>query len=209
MQIKVRSLMLGPVQTNCYLVSNEETHETIIFDPGDQPERVERLIDKYELKPVAIMLTHGHFDHIMAVPDLIAEYGIPLYANEKEKEILGNVRYNSSDMLGRPFVITDANWVKDGDFLTIGGMDIKVIWTPGHTIGGTCYYFEEQGILIAGDTLFQMSVGRTDFYSGSMSQLIRSIREKLFVLPDDVIVYPGHMGETSIGFEKKHNPFLQ
>ena len=160
------------------------------------------------MKPLAVLLTHGHFDHIMGLDGLLREYDIPVYAFESEKEVLNSARLNLSAMMAGTYTFSDARYVKDGQILDIGGVQIRVIHTPGHTSGGCCYYIEKEGILFSGDTLFHTSIGRTDFPTGSSSQLVRSVKERLFDLPDETKVYPGHMEETSIGYEKKYNPFV-
>ena len=127
---------------------------------------------------------------------------------EAEKELLRDAHKNVSEQAGRPCITSADVYLKDGQELTLAGMQCKVIATPGHTVGGCCYYFEEAGFLVAGDTLFAESVGRTDFPTGSMSTLVRSIKDKLFVLPDDTKVYPGHGESTTIAHEKEYNSFL-
>ena len=157
----------------------------------------------------AVLLTHGHFDHIMGLDELLKEFPVPVYAHEAEAELLGDARLNSSaGMYGRGYTFTKAEYLKDGQVVTIAGFEIRVIHTPGHTAGGCCYYIPAEGVLISGDTLFHASIGRTDLPTGSSSQLVRSVRERLLVLPEETKVYPGHMEETTIGYEKKYNPFV-
>lgn len=200
--------VLGPVQTNCYYLFREDTKECVIVDPADEVERIEDFIAKKELKPTAILLTHGHFDHIMAVEPIRKRYDIPVYAAEAERETLADGMLNLSMQMGGGMVSVKAdNWLTDGEEIELLGHTVRCILTPGHTVGGMCYYFPQAGILFSGDTLFEESVGRTDFPGGSMSNLIDSIREKLFVLPDAVQVYPGHGLITSIKNEKMFNPF--
>ena len=151
----------------------------------------------------------GHFDHIWGTNKLRELSGAPIYAYEAEKVLCEDAITNVSDQVGRPYTVVPDYYVKDGEEITIAGMTCKVIATPGHTIGSCCYYFEEAGMLIAGDTLFQESVGRTDLATGSMSAIIHSVKDKLFLLPDETKVYPGHGDVTSIGHEKRYNPFVQ
>lgn len=199
---------LGPVQTNCYFLYREDTGECVIIDPAAEADVICDFIQKQELQPTAILLTHGHFDHIMAVDAVREKYQIPVYAAEAERKVLSNSDYNMSMMVGIAELSVKADhWLKDGDEITLLGQPVCCLLTPGHTVGGMCYYFPEAGMLFSGDTLFQESVGRTDFPGGSMSELIRSIREKLFVLPEGVQVYPGHGLVTSIRNEKMFNPF--
>ena len=148
------------------------------------------------------------FDHIWGVEGLKKCSGARVYAYEGEKELCESDSLNVSRDVGRPCTVTPDVLLKDGQKVEIAGMQFQVIATPGHTKGSCCYYFEEAGVLLSGDTLFQDSVGRTDLPTGSMSALVRSVREKLMVLPDDVTVYPGHGECTSIGHERKYNAFL-
>ena len=156
----------------------------------------------------AILLTHGHFDHIWGVEELQKLSGARVYAYEGEKALCEDADLNVSERAGRPCTIKADFYVKDGKEITIEGITCRLIATPGHTAGSCCYYFEDAGILFSGDTLFCESVGRTDLPTGSMSALVRSVREKLLPLPDEVKVYPGHGESTTIGHEKKYNAFL-
>ncbi len=204
---KIVTLVLGPVQTNCYLVYHSETREAFIVDPADRAERIIQEIEKLSLIPRAILLTHGHFDHMMGAKGLKEKYSIPVCAYEKEQALMADPETNlSMAFMGVSFSLTGDRWFYDGEKLDIGGMRIQVLATPGHTCGGCCYYLPEEGILLSGDTLFYQSVGRTDFPTSSTRELILSIRDKLFVLPDDTEVYPGHEERTVIGEEKKYNP---
>jgi len=208
-KIKVITKVLGSVDTNCYFIVNVSTKDTIIIDPADSPEIIESVILENKLKPQAILLTHGHFDHILAANQIKETFNIPLIACDKEKNIIEDGSLNLSSSFGASVKLMADEYVEDGKILDIAGFSIKVIHTPGHTEGSACFYFSKEDILISGDTLFYESVGRSDFPTGNSSQLIRSIKEKLFVLPDDTIVYPGHGDTTTIENEKKYNPFCQ
>lgn len=204
--MKINQLVVGVCQTNCYIINNKDTNEAMIVDPGDQAEDISMRCRMLGVVPKAILLTHGHFDHMMAAGKLKEEFHIPIYAAEKEVPLLADARANLSAMWARPVCIKPDCLVKEGDELDICGFSITVIETPGHTIGGVCFYIPEEEVLLSGDTLFCGSFGRTDFPTGSMSVLARSIREKLFQLPDVTQVYPGHESSTTIGYEKRYNP---
>lgn len=206
--MKIEQYCVGAVQTNCYFAINDETQEMMIIDPGDSASFLADKIRQENLKPQAVLLTHGHFDHAMAAEELAGMFDIQIYAHEKEKDTLAQPRLNVSGMIRHGDVYHADVFVKDGEVLTLAGMEVKVLYTPGHTEGGCCYYIEKEKALFSGDTLFCQSVGRTDFPRGSMSELVRSIKEKLLPLPDDVKVYPGHMGTTTIGMERMGNPFI-
>ncbi len=217
-EIKIGRMVMGVCQTNCYFLYREGKKECIVVDPADQGVSIYSALQKNGFRVAAILLTHGHFDHIWGLDALrdavnaAAESEglepVKAYAHEAEKELLKDARKNVSEQAGRPCVTYADKYVKDDEEITAGGMTCRVIGTPGHTAGGCCYYFEEAGFLLAGDTLFAESVGRTDFPTGSMGTLVRSVRERLFVLPDDTKVYPGHGESTTIGHEKEYNPFL-
>ncbi len=206
--LKIGRLMLGICQTNCYFVYREGAKDVIFFDPADKGDYIYETLAEKGFQVKGILLTHGHFDHIWGVNRLKELSGAPLYAYEEEKILCEDAVTNVSDQVGRPYTVNPDRYLKDGEELTIADMTCKLIATPGHTVGSCCYYFKEADILIAGDTLFQDSVGRTDLATGSMSALVRSVREKLFVLPEETKVYPGHGEATTIGHEKKYNPFL-
>ena len=156
----------------------------------------------------AIYLTHAHFDHIGGVEELKKLSGAKVYVYEKEKRLCEDTEYNLSAEHGLNLTLDPDEYLPDGAECEAAGLKFRLLATPGHTEGSCCYYFYEDGILISGDTLFEGSVGRTDFPGGSMSTLVRSCREKLLTLPDDTLVYPGHGGATTIGDEKKYNSFL-
>ena len=207
--MKIENFVLGPVGTNCYIVSNEGTKECFLVDMAACPPELVSHIKNSGLTVKAVLLTHGHFDHIMGLDRFLEEFPAPVYACAAEKELLESAQLNSSSgMLGQPYTFHGAQYVKDGDLLDMAGMKIQVIQTPGHTIGGCCYYIADEQTLFSGDTLFRASIGRTDLPTGSMGALVRSVKEKILVLPDETRVYPGHMEETTVGYEKKYNPFL-
>ncbi len=205
----VKEFQVGLVGTNCFVAVNSETKEALVIDPGDQAAVMIGHIQKKQLHPAAVLLTHGHFDHCMAAQEVAEHFGISVYVHEDEKETMENPAYNCCGMIGRNLVFhADKYFHGEKDQLSLAGFEIDVLHTPGHTIGGVCFYVQSEGILFSGDTLFCESVGRTDFPKGSMSQLVRSIQEKLLPLPDDTKVLPGHGKWTTIGKERRYNPFL-
>lgn len=207
-KLKIGRLMLGICQTNCYFIYRERSQDVIFFDPADKGDYIYETLKEKGFQVKGILLTHGHFDHIWGVNRLKELSGAPLYAYEAEKVLCEDAVTNVSDQVGRPYTVSPDRYLQDNEEITIADMTCRLIATPGHTVGSCCYYFAEEGILIAGDTLFQDSVGRTDLATGSMGALVRSVKEKLFVLPEETKVYPGHGEATTIGHEKKYNPFL-
>lgn len=206
--LRVEQYVVGPVQTNCYFAINDETKEILIVDPGASGKRLAEIVEEEKLNPVAILLTHGHFDHAGAAADLSEHFHIEIYAEEHEKETLENPALNLSGWEGKETAYHADRYLKDEQEIDLAGFHIRVLFTPGHTVGGCCYLFPYQNAVFAGDTLFAQSVGRTDFPKGSAAQLIRAIEEKLLVLPDDVTVYTGHNEITTIGTERMYNPYL-
>lgn len=207
--MKVAHVLLPVCAMNCYLAINDATGESIIVDPGSSPERIKKAVEASGARPVAIILTHGHFDHVGAAEEIAGEYGIKVYAYEGERETLENPSVNlSADMVFSPKAYHVDVYLKDEQEVELAGLKFKCLATPGHTPGGCCFYFADAGLVFTGDTLFCGSVGRTDFPGGSMTQLVDSIKTKLMVLPDDTICYPGHESATTIGDEKIYNPYL-
>lgn len=207
--LKIGRMVIGSVQTNCYFVYREGTSDVIFFDPADKGDYIYETLKDKGFNVKGILLTHAHFDHIWGCNKLRELSGAPIYAYEAEKVLCEDAGTNVSEQVGRPYTVIPDRYLKDGEEITVADMTCRLIATPGHTVGSCCYYFEEDGMLIAGDTLFQESVGRTDLATGSMGELVRSIKNKLFTLPDDTKVYPGHGDSTTIGYEKEYNPFVQ
>lgn len=218
-ELKIGRMVLGVCQTNCYFLYREGAKEVIVIDPADYGSKIyESLVQKNGFRIMGILLTHGHFDHIWGCKELKAVAneaaaeqgmeGIKVYACQEERELLRNAHSNVSDQMGRPYTLDADVYLRDGESLTLGDISCTVIATPGHTAGGCCYYFKEADLVVCGDTIFAESVGRTDFPTGSMGTLVRSIKEKLMTLPGDTKLYPGHGESTTVEHERKYNPFL-
>ena len=208
--MNITTLELGAYRANCYIIHNPETKRAVIIDPGDESQLVISKCNEMQLAPEAILLTHGHFDHFMGVRGLVEELDIPVYAGLLEKEILADPSLNRAEAFGQNDVkLTEANWLNDGSKLEVAGFNIKVIATPGHTIGCLCYYFEEENTLFTGDTIFKGTYGITTLPTGHMPSLIDSIKQKLFTLPDQTLVYPGHGQPTKIAAEMLENMIIK
>ena len=207
--MKVELFVTGIISTNCYLAVNEETKHAVVIDPASASPKILNHIREEGITVEAILLTHGHFDHIMGIDGFLKEFQVPVYVHESDLPMLEDPAWNQSAIYTAGYTFRGAQPVRDGQILSFAGYEFQVLHTPGHTPGGCCYYVASEKVLFSGDTLFQRSVGRTDFQVSSMSALIRGIREKLMTLPSDTHVYPGHMGETMIGYERDNNPFIQ
>ncbi|MEF2587389.1 MAG: MBL fold metallo-hydrolase [Butyrivibrio sp.] len=207
--MKIQHSVLGMCATNTYYVYDDETKRGLIVDPADSPDTIIAKVDSLSMIPEAILITHGHFDHVLAMNKVREHYGIKVYAGLTEKQVLHDMAMNLTSSFGMGQIFDADIYLKDGEEFETAGYHIKAIEVPGHTIGGMCYYFDKQGVLFSGDTLFCESVGRSDFPGGSASALCRGIKDKLFILPEHTKVYPGHMDETTIGNEIKYNPFCR
>lgn len=220
--IRIENIVLGMCATNCYAVfdggaktpggyvDDGQLKEAVIIDPAADAACIEAMIARYKLRPVAVLLTHGHFDHLSAADAVRKRYGIKVYAGNEERSVMNSSSSNLSlPFTGEGVTLEADEYFKPGEELDFAGFRIGTIPVPGHTIGSVCYYFEEQKVLFSGDTLFAGSVGRSDFPTGNAGQLIRAIKSELMSLPDDVKVYPGHGESTTIGCERVNNPFIQ
>lgn len=198
----------GPGGANTYIVCDEKTGKGFIVDPGGYAKEIKNYLDENHIDILYIILTHGHGDHIGGVQGFRNDFpAAKVVACIHEKELLNDPQMNmSSGMFGKPVTVEADMYVDDGDELKVGDMDLKFFHTPGHSPGGMCILTGK--VLFSGDTLFRMSVGRTDFRGSSFADLKKSVHEKIFVLPDDTQVLPGHMGPTTVGDEKEYNPFV-
>lgn len=220
---RIEGVVTGMIGTNCYTLINEETKEAIFIDASGNTETLTRVVKNENLTPKAILLTHAHFDHMDGVEGIREEFpDIEVIIGENDAPLLEDPISNLSlAFTGNPISTKADRTVSDGEEISLIGLTIKCIEVPGHTIGGICYYIDNQinkgdngdiltktGVIFDGDTLFWASIGRSDFPTGDEETLLRNIREKLFVLPEDTLVLPGHNNKTSIKWEKKNNPYF-
>jgi len=201
----IRSLVVGPLESNCFIIAEENTREAVVVDPGDEPDRILDLITENDLKVKYIVCTHAHFDHVGAVPEIKKETGAEILMHRDELEIYNRSR-DFAAMWGYEIeILPDPDtFVSEGDLIKIGGLIFEILHTPGHSPGGICLYGE--GILITGDTLFAGSVGRTDFYGGDEEKLKKSFK-RLMDLSEDIKVFPGHGAQSTIRQERADNFF--
>ncbi|MBQ4232469.1 MAG: MBL fold metallo-hydrolase [Lachnospiraceae bacterium] len=200
---------VGDMAVNCYIFCNKDTKKCIIFDPGAEGNLIRGVIDANGMTPEAILLTHGHFDHIGAIDTLKGFYpNIEVYAGYEERMCLSDIDVNLSGMFGRPCTVNADHYFEDQERFEMIGAHFKCIFTPGHTKGSVCFYAIEDEFLISGDTLFAGSVGRTDFPGGDSKELLTSIRQRLDPIPDYIRVYPGHGPATTMEIERAENPFM-
>jgi glyoxylase-like metal-dependent hydrolase (beta-lactamase superfamily II) len=207
MTVEVTTIVTGPFVENAFVVHDPATHDAVIIDPGDDPGRIIRTVEQLEARPLAVLLTHAHIDHAGAVAPVLERFPVPLVCHREEEYWLERLE-GQARMFGVRSAKTakPTRFVADGDELVFGSLGFRVLHTPGHTAGGVSYVIGKA--VFAGDTLFAGSIGRTDLPGGSYDEIIASIVEKLVPLGDDVVVYSGHGPETTIGRERRTNPFL-
>lgn len=207
--VKVKTMMLGMLQTNVYIVYDEESKDAVVIDPAGEQDRIIRFIEENNLRLMGILVTHGHFDHIGVVDSIRDSFGVPVFTSKEEGMLMADPNKNLSlDFMGKAIAVENDEVVGDRDILEFGELVFDCIIVPGHSPESVCYYNSENDMLFCGDTLFAGSIGRTDMYNGPQDTLINNIKEKLMSLPEDTIVYPGHGFQTTIGYEKKTNIYM-
>jgi glyoxylase-like metal-dependent hydrolase (beta-lactamase superfamily II) len=201
------AMTVGSFLSNCYIVGTDTTRDAAIIDPGADFNRIVNKVVELNLNPKIILLTHAHGDHIGAVNELVDKYNTLVYIHKDDAEMLKDSNANFSKMIiGKSISIAPDKELNDGDIIKLGDLDLEIIHTPGHTKGGICIKVEN--IMMTGDTLFNKSIGRTDFPGGSFDEIINSIKDKIFKYDDDTVIYPGHNSPSTIKSEKLGNPFV-
>ena len=203
----LETIVVGPMQVNCYVLALSENSSAIIIDPGDQARKIKQVLDKYRLEPAFIINTHGHYDHI-GCDD---KFGVPVYIHKDDLPLLRDSRLNLSGVFSLGYTVkSEIIKLEEGEIIKSDGIELEVMHIPGHTPGGISLLIKkpDRKAVFTGDTLFCQGIGRSDLDGGNESLLIKSIKEKLLILSDDTVVYPGHGPSSTIGEEKKNNPFL-
>ncbi|QYJ14363.1 Hydroxyacylglutathione hydrolase GloC [Rubrobacter xylanophilus DSM 9941] len=206
----LEKLTVGTFQENCYILGDEAGGSGVLVDPGDEAVRIALAVEKTGLEIEKILLTHAHIDHVGAVAALVEEYGCPVLAHRESEPLLEQLPTQAL-MMGLRFgkVPELDGYIEDEEELEVGELTLRALYTPGHAPGHLAFYLKSEGVLLSGDALFAGSVGRTDLPGGDAGLLMRSITERLLVLPDETVVHPGHGPQTTIGNERAYNPFLQ
>jgi hydroxyacylglutathione hydrolase len=205
-------LIVGMLQTNCYLLGDEESGRAVVIDPGAEGKRICSRLEDLGLQLSAILVTHAHFDHTMAAWTLKKRYGAEIYLNSADKssrlEVIFRLAAHFFPAIHPSSLAEVARTMAHGDQLQFGAIHIEVLSTPGHTSGDVSFYLKDQGKIFSGDLIFAGTIGRTDLSGGSFQQLVDSVRSTLFRLPDETVIYPGHGQETTVGIERKDNPYF-
>jgi glyoxylase-like metal-dependent hydrolase (beta-lactamase superfamily II) len=204
----LETVVVGPMQVNCYILAAGEDSEAIIIDPGAEEHKIRRILERYALSPVFVLNTHGHYDHI-GCDD---KFSLPVYVHRKDALLLREPQMNLSSLFALPYRVTSPILLlEDNAIVSCQGLELRVLHVPGHTPGGVAFYLikPKRHIVFSGDSLFCQGIGRTDFPGADEALLVRGIKERLLSLSDDTIVYPGHGQPSTIGEEKASNPFLR
>lgn len=204
----LETLVVGMIQANCYILGDEKTGEGVVIDPGGDTAVIVRTLERHKLKPVAILATHGHFDHVEGLAGMKRATAAPIYVHKGDLPLIQGMTTQGA-LFG--IQVEQApppdHFLAEGDTIRFGGYTLSVVHTPGHSQGSVCFKMDKK--VFVGDLLFAGSIGRTDLGGGDYATLIRSVEEKIFTLPDDTVVYPGHGPETTVGIEKRTNPFFR
>ncbi|SEI99144.1 Glyoxylase, beta-lactamase superfamily II [Alkalibacterium gilvum] len=206
--IHVKQIETGTIQENCYIISKE--NDALIVDPGNDKDKIKNALEVLETTPLAILLTHTHYDHIGALEDLRRTYDIPVYVSLAEQAWLGSPEHNLSTYSDQEIVAEPAEFtIEPPEKIVIGPFSFKVVHTPGHSPGGMSFIFEEGDCVFSGDALFKGSIGRTDLPGSEPEKLIPAVKDKLLSLPGHYVVYPGHLASTTIAYELRTNPYFR
>lgn len=207
--MNIETLVVGPIETNCYIASDPVSREAVIIDAGDDAEEILAYVEQNRLQVKYLLNTHGHFDHIQANDAIRAKTGALLAIHADDVELLASPEKVSAGMMSVVHGCREPELVlHNGDTVAFGPYQLRVIYTPGHSKGGCCFYEVQEKVCFTGDTLFRGSIGRTDLYGGNYAVLLKSVRERLQVVADDVTIYPGHGPESTMAFERRANPYL-
>lgn len=205
----IKNIVQGDLKSNTYVVSGDDTNESVIIDPACDPLTIKSVVKENGFSVKAVLITHGHYDHIGAADDLRKTYNCPVLTGKNEAKIMSDSTMNLSGYFN-DFVVADAtDYVEDKDTITPAfGLSFKIIFVPGHSPDGVCFYNADKNVLFSGDTLMEGRIGSTDFYPGSSFELADNIKNKIIILPESTIVYSGHGKKTTIGHEKEHNHYF-
>jgi hydroxyacylglutathione hydrolase len=210
-ELEVRGVVVGLFRENCWIVGSRQRGEACVIDPGDEPEQILALARDMGVRITRVVASHAHLDHIMAARDIVEATGAPFLLHQADLPIADNLPQSARAWMGRevPPAPTPDAFPVDGDDLEVAGVTLTVLHTPGHTPGSVSLYAREAKLLFSGDTLFRESIGRVDLPGGDFQQIAHSIAQRLYTLPEETRVLPGHMQETTIGYERDHNPFVR